>query len=132
MYFSKIKLQNWRNFGDAKADLAAETYLIGPNASGKSNFLDAFRFLRDIANLDGGGFQKAVSSRGGISKLRSLHARSKPDIIIEVEISDADPDVGVRWRYHLEFGTPVGKREPVTIKKEAVWSTFPASAHVFF
>ena len=46
MRIDHIRLKNWLNFRKVDAALAETTYLIGPNASGKSNFLDLFRFLR--------------------------------------------------------------------------------------
>ncbi len=55
MFVSRIKLKNWRNFTEVDIPLREIVYLIGPNASGKSNFLDVFRFLRDIVNPKGGG-----------------------------------------------------------------------------
>jgi predicted ATPase len=102
MLISKIKLRNWRNFKSAEAALRERVYIIGPNASGKSNFLDALRFLRDIAKPEGGGFQKAVKDRGGVTKLRCLAARSDPEILIAVELAESigeDP----KWRYTLKF-----------------------------
>jgi len=54
MRFSYVRLENWRNFGQAAAALQERVFLVGPNASGKSNFLDVFRFLRDLV-LPGGG-----------------------------------------------------------------------------
>ena len=48
MYISEIKIENWKNIKSLEANLGYRTFLIGPNASGKSNFLDIFRFLRDI------------------------------------------------------------------------------------
>lgn len=54
MYFTRLKLKNWRNFVSVDLALGERLFITGPNASGKSNLLDAFRFLRDIAK-DGGG-----------------------------------------------------------------------------
>jgi len=79
-----MKLKNWRNFREADIRLAQHSYVIGPNASGKSNLLDVFRFLRDICKPAGGGLQKAVEDRGGITKLRCLHARKDPEVSIEI------------------------------------------------
>ena len=61
MIISHIFLKNWRNFRTVEVDLAERTFLVGPNAAGKSNFLDALRFLRDLAK-PGGGLQKAARS----------------------------------------------------------------------
>ncbi|MBF2753804.1 MAG: AAA family ATPase, partial [Gammaproteobacteria bacterium AqS3] len=54
MYISRVQLKNWRNFVEVDVPLCPRQFLVGPNASGKSNFLDVFRFLHDIANPDGG------------------------------------------------------------------------------
>jgi predicted ATPase len=49
MIITHITLKNWRNFQSVDIDLRDRLFLVGPNASGKSNFLDALRFLRDLA-----------------------------------------------------------------------------------
>lgn len=41
---TKLKLHNWKSFGDAMLYIDQLTFLIGINASGKSNVLDAFHF----------------------------------------------------------------------------------------
>jgi len=99
MIVSHIILKNWRNFREADVTLGNRAFLVGPNASGKSNFLDAFRFLRDIAK-PGGGLQKAVNDRGGISKIRCLAARKHPDIELEVGLSESIVQKPL-WKYSL-------------------------------
>lgn len=44
----KIRLRDFKSFVDEEIELAPLTFLVGANASGKSNFLDAIRFLRGI------------------------------------------------------------------------------------
>jgi energy-coupling factor transporter ATP-binding protein EcfA2 len=115
MRFTHVKLENWRNFVSVNAALDRRVFIVGANASGKSNFLDAFRFLRDIADPQG-GFQRAVKdSRGSVSKIRSLYARRYPNVAIEVEI---DLGEAKAWSYRLEF-TQDNQRQPI-IKKEIV------------
>lgn len=100
MYVSHLKVRNWRNFPRIDVDLRERQFVVGPNASGKSNLMDVFRFLRDIAKPEGGGLQKAVADRGGMTRIRNLAARRDPDIAIEVRLSD--PDNGREtWRYEL-------------------------------
>jgi predicted ATPase len=113
MRFTRIRLENWRNFLSVDVPLQRRMFLVGPNASGKSNFLDAFRFLRDIADPQG-GFQRAVSqTRRGVSQIRSLHAR-RGNVVIEVE---ADLD-GEAWTYRIEFSQD-NQRRPL-VQKEIV------------
>jgi predicted ATPase len=117
-----VHLANWRNFQQAGVDLQRRAFLIGPNASGKSNFLDAFRFLRDIASV-GGGFQHAVARRNGVSQLRCLAARRYPDIALSVDIGTADEPR--QWHYELAFKqestrTPLITRERVIRDGERV------------
>ncbi len=122
MIISKLELKNWRNFTKAEIDLDSTTFVIGPNASGKSNLLDVFRFLRDIVSAHGGGLQHAIESRGGLSKVRSLAARSNPLVKLTVEFRDEDDDMcgPALWKYELFITSETGgKRRPI-IKQERV------------
>ena len=118
MKLTRLRLENWRNFLSVDVALQRRVFLVGPNASGKSNLLDAFRFLRDIADPQGGGFQAAVSRRGGVSQIRSLHARRNPNVVIDISL-DLNGDEG-HWRYRLEFSQE-NQRVP-KLSKEQVWS----------
>lgn len=111
MIFSRIKLKNWRNFRIVDTPLGDRVFLVGPNASGKSNLLDAFRFLRDIAK-PGGGLQKAVAERGGLSKIRCLAARRYPDVELAVELGN-DGSNGTNWQYAIAIKQQArGARKP--------------------
>lgn len=118
MLITRLNLKNWRNFKRVDVNLRDRVYVIGPNASGKSNLLDVLRFLRDVAKPEGGGLQKAVKDRGGITKLRCLLARKDPEIAIEVELServDADPS----WRYTLAFKSEgKGQQRPLVSQEK--------------
>ena len=121
MLVARIALKNWRNFQKVDVALSPRTYLLGPNASGKSNFLDALRFLRDISKPTGGGLQKAVKDRGGIALLRCLHARKDTEVRIEIEIIDDAETPERSWRYILGF-KPEGKgAQRILVSNEEVW-----------
>ena len=113
MRFTHICLENWRNFSAADIALQQRCFLWGPNAAGKSNFLDAFRFLQDLT-LPGGGFQEAVGARSGISKIRCLSAKQRTDISFHVKVrEEARPD---SWEYQLQFNQK-GKAQPAIISE---------------
>mgnify|MGYP004700991567 CR=1 FL=1 len=119
MIISRIKLKNWKNFKEIDVPLKNRVFMVGPNASGKSNFLDVFRFLRDIAK-PGGGLQNAVLDRGGISKIRCLAARAHPDVEVEIHLSEFESDE-ILWRYAIGIKQePRGSRLPF-LTYEKVW-----------
>lgn len=120
MLITRLKLKNWRNFRDVDVPLGSRTYLIGANASGKSNLLDVFRFLRTLAQTEGGGLQKALKERGGLTRLRSLHARKDPEVRIEVELSDSMAAEVPTWRYVLAFRSEGKGQQRVLISEERV------------
>ncbi|WP_448218080.1 AAA family ATPase [Endozoicomonas sp. 2B-B] len=121
MIITSLKLKNWRNFRDAEINLAQVSYIVGPNASGKSNLLDVFRFIRDICRADGGGLQKAVKDRGGITRLRCLHHRRDTEVKIEVSMSEGGKSDAASWKYVLAFKTEGKGAQRIMISSEEVW-----------
>jgi len=118
MIISRLVLKNWRNFREFDVPLGDRVIIIGPNASGKSNLLDAIRFLRDIAHA-GGGLQRALAQRGGLSKVRCLAARREPDVSLEAELTDGETSPA--YKYSIGITQQVrGHRQPV-LKFEKVW-----------
>jgi predicted ATPase len=110
MQITRLVLKNWRNFRDIDVELSDRVFIVGANASGKSNLLDALRFLREVAK-PGGGLQSSLSHRGGLSKVRCLSARTDPDVEIAVEM-----DLGStgKWRYEIGLTQQVrGYRLPI-------------------
>jgi hypothetical protein len=112
--FSTLELKNWKNFASCNIDLANRVFLVGPNAAGKSNFLDAFRFLRDLA-LPGGGFQEAVRRRGGVGTIRCLAARRHP--YIEIRVVVMSRETSQRWEYELAFSQDNKRRSRIAREK---------------
>ncbi|MFH1298112.1 MAG: AAA family ATPase [Bacteroidota bacterium] len=119
MVISRLILRNWKNFKDLDIELQDRVFIVGANASGKSNLLDVFRFLRDIAK-PGGGLKKSIDDRGGVTKIRSLAARRHPDIEIEVHLSNFGSR-DILWRYAIGIKQESrGYREPY-LSYEKVW-----------
>lgn len=126
MIIKKISLCNWKNFQDCEVSLSQRTFIVGSNASGKSNLLDALRFLRDISK-QAGGLQTAVEERGGITKIRSLAARQRTNVSITVEVGEAENE-SPEWIYHLDFSHVGGgiRKNQVKINTETVYSGMKA------
>ena len=119
MIITRLKLTNWRNFTDVDVPLLDRAFIIGPNASGKSNLLDAIRFLRDVAKREGGGLQSAVARRGGVRQIRSLSAHAGGGVGIEVHLS-RDSGEPVEWMYRLTFAVEPRGNHRTLVQEELV------------
>ncbi|MCX7672926.1 AAA family ATPase [Tepidimonas taiwanensis] len=122
MQITRLILKNWRNFRSVDVTLGPRTYVLGPNAAGKSNLLEVFRFLRTIVQAKGGGLQQAVERCGGLSRLRSLHARRDPEVRIEVEVTDdtahSPPHI---WHYVLALKSEgKGQQRPIVTQERVM------------
>lgn len=63
---TKLRLKNWKSFKDSTLYIDPLTILIGINASGKSNVLDALDFIRKVATAKSGNTNDLLESvRGG-------------------------------------------------------------------
>ncbi len=81
MAITRIKVRNFKSFDELDLELDNFSVLVGPNASGKSNFIQIFRFLRDIATS---GLVNAISLQGGVEYLRNIHLGYSRNLSIEV------------------------------------------------
>lgn len=70
MGMKRIRATNFKSFKELDIELGKFNVLIGANASGKSNVVQVFKFLRDIVHS---GLDNAISMQGGIEYLRNLN-----------------------------------------------------------
>ncbi|GAB06156.1 AAA family ATPase [Gordonia amarae] len=111
MRVTHVTAGNWRNFKSLDVEIGNRLFVVGPNAAGKSNFLDLFRFMGDVAG-PGGGLSAALDKRGGLAKVRSLFARNhqKGRLVLDIQLQDGDD----RWRYELRIrGQSGGQNKPI-------------------
>ncbi len=108
MLIKSIKVSNFKSFYELDVQLGRFNVVIGANATGKSNFIDIFRFLKDIVN---NGLDNAFSMQGGIEYTRNLNVGASRDLSIEIRLSSLTTD---------KIGFPVRskgkKREWVNLK----------------
>ncbi|MFB3924615.1 MAG: AAA family ATPase [Syntrophales bacterium] len=90
IFISSLELSNFKSFRKLKIDhLGALNVLIGTNASGKSNFIQVFRFLRDVADH---GLGNAVSMQGGPEYIRNANLPSSEPLSISISYN---PDLSL-------------------------------------
>jgi len=91
MVIKTIHVKNFKSFKELRADLGKFNVLIGANASGKSNFIQVFKFLRDIAR---DGLENAIAMQGGAEYLTNLNSGTAEDLSIQFVVSgegEGDP-----------------------------------------
>ena len=66
-FITRVVLKNYKSIAACDVRLGPLTFLVGRNGSGKSNFLDALRFVADALNLS---LDHAIRDRGGINDVR--------------------------------------------------------------
>lgn len=81
MFIKSIKASNFRSFDKLNLNLQPFNILIGANASGKSNFIQIFRFLRDVVEV---GLENAISIQGGLEYLVNSNLGSSKLFTIEI------------------------------------------------
>src|SRR5437764_5696747 len=80
-FLRRVRIRGYKSIAFCDVTLEPLTILVGRNASGKSNFLDALAFLRDTMLL---GVMEAVQRHGGISGVL-CRSGSHEAIVIEVQ-----------------------------------------------
>ncbi|RDV80899.1 AAA family ATPase [Ammonifex thiophilus] len=83
-FIKRVRVRNFKSFKDAEVNLGKFTVIIGANASGKSNFMNIFRFLRDASRH---GLDTAISMQGGVSYLRNLNSTVSDSRELSVEVT---------------------------------------------
>lgn len=63
-FITRVVLKNYKSIAACDVQLQPLTFLVGRNGSGKSNFLDALRFVADALNFS---IDHALRNRGGIN-----------------------------------------------------------------
>ena len=64
---TRIALRNYKSIAACDVQLAPLSFLVGPNGCGKSNFLDALRFVAEALRFS---LDHALRDRGGIQEVR--------------------------------------------------------------
>lgn len=109
MAIKKIRISNFKSFKDLELELGNLNVLIGANASGKSNFIQIFKFLRDIKAH---GLDNAISMQGGIEYMRNIAVGASENLSLEVAYHPSE-----------DLGFPV-KKDKKLIRLDPIEATY--------
>jgi len=77
----RIIVKNFKSFNKLDLKLNNLNVLIGANASGKSNFIEIFKFLHDLKK---NGLENAISMQGGVDYFRNIRIGKKEEFSIKI------------------------------------------------
>jgi len=115
----EIHLKNWKSFEDGKLYIDPLTILIGTNASGKSNILDALLFLQKISvgkqiNAAINGDLESQGIRGGAEwAIRKGASEAEIKVVIQ-----SQNNANTEYHYSIVIGLLEDNR--IEIKSEAL------------
>ena len=114
MRLTSIRAKNFKSFKDLDIRLDNLNVLIGANASGKSNFVQLFTFIRDIVKE---GLENAISIQGGVPYLWNVNCEEGENLTVEVTgeqntplLLESLPIVVTGFTYRFSLGVQGGRQ----------------------
>ena len=105
---TRIALRNYKSIAACDVRPAALSFLVGPNGCGKSNFLDALRFVAEALRFS---LEHALRDRGGIPEVRR-RSSGHPNhfgIRLDVQLPRAGGKTGRGWYAFRVAAKPGGR-----------------------
>jgi len=118
----RIRIQNYKSLRDVTVDLDPVTVLIGRSGTGKSNVVNAIRFLRDYLTQRSDQF---VSDRGGWGGLVCATASQlQVAFAVEFEVPGVQGGFAYRLVFALDsrFGRAVLRGEALNLAQQLIFS----------
>lgn len=124
----RVHVRNFKSLNDVSLELGLRNILVGPNMSGKSNFVSLFKFLTRMVLPAAGvyGLPNAVSQMGGFAELAWRGDTSNLiSIALEGDLSDgASGKLPDMWSYKLDFVSD--GRGHISVQEESLIFTGPS------
>ncbi len=103
-FLRRVSIRNYKSIAACDVELGKFTVIVGRNGSGKSNFLDAIRFVAESLDTS---LDHAVRARGGMDDVLRRTGTSADALGIELHFELPDGRAGV---YAIEvIGLPQGR-----------------------
>lgn len=108
-----IGLKNFKSYQDATFDLGLRNVLVGPNMSGKSNFVDVFKFLKRLSFPTGGMWGLLNAFPGGFTEFTWKGGDSN---LISLSLKGREQDQDSDWCYQISIAG--SERGHITVQEE--------------
>ena len=97
MIIKKLRIENFKSFEKLDLNFESINIFIGSNASGKSNFLKIFLFIKEIVDW---GLENAISMQGGSEYLLNVNLADKKPLKLYIS---AEVDWYIKTEFEKEF-----------------------------
>jgi DNA replication and repair protein RecF len=88
MLIKHLSLANFRNYKTAEVALKpGVNLLVGPNGQGKTNLVEAVRFLSTLSSHRVAGYQPLIKQNENSALVRALASFDERDMLIELELN---------------------------------------------
>jgi predicted ATPase len=104
-FLRRVRIHGYKSIGFCDVTLQPLTILVGLNASGKSNFLDALAFLRDMLDK---GVNTALQEHGGAAVFSQVTNTNK--LMFEAEVDFPSFQMLCRAVYRVELALTAQKQ----------------------
>lgn len=111
-FLRRVRIRGYKSIAFCDVTLEPLTILVGRNASGKSNFLDALAFLRDLIKMQA---TEAVNERKG---WRSIHCRTGSTPLIEMGVEGTFESYQSTWDADYSFSLEIGGHNQIRVRQE--------------
>ena len=132
----EVKLHNWKSFEQATLFIDPLTIIIGTNASGKSNTLDALLFLQRVAS--GVGIFQAINGDVSLSSIRGgmewICRKPANEFTIELTLGGETENQDYRYELSIEVNGTKAEvaREELKLLKYGPRSQIPKESRLFY
>lgn len=118
MKIKRLKVENFKSYKKINITLNNLNFIIGGNATGKSNFVNILKFFNDIIEF---GIDDAILLQGGIKYLFNSNSRKDSYILLNIEVDLFEEQERIARIYPVEkrLYLPYGFEYSIKIKPNA-------------
>jgi DNA replication and repair protein RecF len=93
MFIKHLSLAHFRNYETAEVELQKGVNLfIGPNGQGKTNLVEAIRYLSTLSSHRVAGYIPMIKQQQAQAVIRALASHDDRDVLLELELNRENPN----------------------------------------
>jgi DNA replication and repair protein RecF len=93
MFIKHLSLSHFRNYDSAEVELQkGVNLLVGPNGQGKTNLVEAIRYLSTLSSHRVAGYIPMIKQGAGQAVVRALASFDDRDVLLELELNRDNPN----------------------------------------